>query len=249
MLFFSATVAIGAVNENLQSGINAFQAGKFEEAKGFFSESLKSPSWKFAALYNLGNIAVRQGHWGEALGYYARAQRQNPHDRDTRDNIQFVFNQLGGKRLTAAPGNFEIFRSQILDRFTFNEALACLLLVSLYFLIKLLKQIRLWRTQEEQRKVTTSLIFGGVLLFIILALSSLKLIDSYSKRGTIISNHAELRSGPGEANASMLDVSEGTEVAILDSDHDWFQVSPIGGSLVGWVPSSSIMVTAGGGPF
>jgi tetratricopeptide (TPR) repeat protein len=115
---------LAASNPTLEAGINAFQSGKFDDAKQKFSELLKVPSWKFAALYNLGNTAVRQKHMGEALAYYVLALKRNPHDRDTQDNIKYVYSELGGRHLTAPLTNFQLLTENILDKFTFNEALA-----------------------------------------------------------------------------------------------------------------------------
>ena len=142
-------MAQASSNPVLESGINAFQQGHFEEAKQIFSKLMVDPSWRFAALYNLGNTAVRQKHLGEALGFYTRAMRVNPHDKDTQDNFKFVLSSLGARRLTAPPSNFDIFRHQILDRFTFGEGLALTLLGSLFFLYGLLHFVKRKKADES----------------------------------------------------------------------------------------------------
>jgi hypothetical protein len=247
LLFISSIVYAGS-NPVLETGINAFQQGKFDEARQAFSSLETNPSWKFAALYNLGNVAVRQNHLGEALGLYIRARHENPHDRDTLENIKFVISGLGARRLTGTPSNYDIFREQIIERFTFGELLVGTLLFSIFSLVTLLRYLRRKKLDQEVT-LPTGLIIGFAVLAIFTSASATKLIDTYSQRGTIITDHVDLRSGPGEANASMMQVSEGSEVSINDVDHDWAQVSPASGGLMGWVPKSSLMMTSGGGPF
>jgi tetratricopeptide (TPR) repeat protein len=246
-LFLSST-AVGASNPTLESGINAFQLQKYDDAKQAFLGLLGDPSWRFAALYNLGNVAVRQNHLGEALGFYTRAQHINPHDRDTQDNIKFVLNGLGGRRLVGATTNYDIFRSQILNRFTFGEALGLTLALSLLFLLSLLGMIRA-RLADGAASPTPRLVGSFIFLVLFTFLTVCKLIDTYSERGVVITDHVDLRSGPAESNASMLEVAEGSEMTIHDTDHDWIQVTPASGGLMGWVPKSALMITSGGGPF
>jgi len=245
---FLAQVASSAPNTILEAGINSFQQGKYDEAKQTFTNLMADPPWKFAALYNLGNIAVRQNHFGEALGYYTRASHQNPHDKDTQENLKFVLQALGGRRLVGALSNYEIFRREVLSRFTFAESLAGTLLFSLFFLTSFKRFIKT-RKFEPGAPPSAGAITSTVFLVLFTALSITKLMDTYSKRGVIITDHVDLRSGPSETNASMMEATEGSEMSIHDTDHDWIQVNPVGGGLIGWIPQSSLMVTSGGGPF
>jgi tetratricopeptide (TPR) repeat protein len=245
---FLTVMARASSNPVLESGINAFQQGKFDEAKQIFSKLMADPSWRFAALYNLGNTAVRQRHLGEALGFYTRAMQINPHDKDTQDNFKFVLSNLGARRLTAPPSNFDIFRHQILDRFTFGEGLALTFLASLFFLFGLLHFVKCKKV-DEATLPSTGLISSFILLVFLSSLSTCKLVDSYIDRGTVILEHVDLRSGPNETNASMLEIAEGSEMRVHDVDHDWIQVSPDSGGLMGWIPKTSLMITSGGGPF
>jgi hypothetical protein len=240
--------AFASSNPVLESGINAFQQGRYDEAKQIFSSLMKEPRWRFAALYNLGNSAVRQKHFGEALGFYTLAKAIDPYDKDTEDNLKLVLSNLGSRRITAPPSNYDIFRVNVLDRFTFGEALSLTFLLSVVFLYAFLRFVKR-RKAEENALPSTGLVTSFILLVFLSSLSTCKLIDTYIDRGIVISEHVDLRSGPNEANASMLEISEGSEVRIHDFDRDWVQVSLESGGLLGWVPKTTIMVTSGGGPF
>jgi len=248
ILLFLPQVSLSATNPTLQEGINAFQQGRYDQAEKSFQNLMSAPEWKFAALYNLGNTAVRQNHLGQALGYYLRAARQNPHDRDTRENIKYVIGALGGRRLTSPPTNYDIFTNEVLDRLTFAEAMAGTFVFSIFFLLSLLRFLR-GRKLDSTTAPPSTMLITLVILVLFTALSITKLIDTYTERGIVIVDHVDLRSGPSETNASMMEVAEGSEMSIRDSDHDWLQVNPVSGGLVGWIPRSSLMITSGGGPF
>src|SRR5690242_6421302 len=89
-LLFTSPSTFATTNPVLEAGIDAYQQSKYDEAKAAFLQLVGKNQWTFAALYNLGNVAVRQKHLGEALGYYERALKKNPRDADARYNFQFV---------------------------------------------------------------------------------------------------------------------------------------------------------------
>jgi tetratricopeptide (TPR) repeat protein len=261
MIFVLASIAVilmalpvfAGGNEELQAGINAFQQGRFDEAQTDFEGLLNDSHWSFAALYNLGNVAARQKHFGEALAYYKLALNKKPHDADTKFNIAFAMNNLSPRR-SQNPGNFELFRTEVLSRFAFGEFLAATLILALIFLSSLLEFFRRKKAlalddPTARPAPTATLVVSGVVFAVALTFAILKLADSYTGRGIIITNKADLRSGPGESNASMMEVPEGSEVVIQDSSNGWYQVSLTGGGLTGWVPSSSLILTSGRGPW
>jgi hypothetical protein len=172
----------------------------------------------------------------------------NPHDKDTQDNFKFVTSALGGRRLVAPPSNYDIFRTQILDRFTFGEGLGASFILSILFLSSFLGFVKKRRAEPESLP-SPRLIVSFFLLVFLSSLSTCKLIDTYIERGIVITDHVDLRSGPNQSNASMLEIAEGSEMRIYDVDHDWLQVSSASGGLLGWVPKASIMMVSGGGPF
>ena len=93
----------------LQAGINAYQSGKYDEAKTSFTQLLNDSRWSFVALYNLGNIAVRQKHIGEALAYYKLALKKKPHDQDTRVNLRLISNNIGAAQFGKSASNLSSY--------------------------------------------------------------------------------------------------------------------------------------------
>ncbi len=232
----------------LEEGVNAFQQGRWEVAREKFLKLSEEGPWKFAALYNLGNTALRQKHFGEALGFYKRAQALNPHDGDLLANIKFVVDSSGFQSMASNKGNLELFRREVLNRFTFDEFLGAFLLLSIFFLGALFKYLKIARLVEGRPPLNAFLPISAILFLSCFIMASLKLVDTYSDRGTIIIAKEDLRSGPNNQNASLLELSEGLEVKVIDDSNGWRQVTYPNG-VTGWIPESSIMITSGWGPW
>lgn len=243
--------AFSESNSSLEEGANAFQQGQYDLARQKFSELLNQRKWAFSALYNLGNVAARQKHWGEALGFYRRAIKLRPRDRDLLFNIDLAQSQLPAQR-GAKLSNIEILRQQALSKTTFNELLTAFLILSAIFLgliLSYLRKRKIYQSEGASAPIPMILAFAAIFFFMVGALATLKLADLYQDRGTIVAAKAELRSGPSETNAALSEISEGTEVEIQDRMNGWNQVTDAVTGLTGWVPDQDLMITSGGGPW
>jgi tetratricopeptide (TPR) repeat protein len=251
-LLFTTAMAKAEPRTLLNEGINAYQQGQWDTAREKFSQLLGEQRWQFVGLYNLGNVAMRQKHLGEALGFYRRALNLKPQDSDTWFNYRFVLNSLPNRPAFNKLSSYEYLRQEFLSHFSFNQSLIVLFFASLFLLWNLLKYVRKYKAGREEDKGLVApspmLIVWGILFLVTLVASSLKLVDSYTERGTIVITKVDLRSGPGENNASMLELSEGIEVIVQSSVNGWKQVSQSSG-LTGWIPDTTLMLTSGGGPW
>jgi len=237
----------------LNEGINAYQQGQWDLAREKFSQLLGDKRWEFVGLYNLGNVATRQKHFGEALGYFRRALALKPQDKDTWFNYRFVLNNTPNQlALGRNLSNYEFIRNEYLNRFSFTQSLIVLFFASLFMLWNLYKYIRNYKFKGEEDKSLgvppLLLIIWGILFLVSISSSTLKLIDTFTERGTIVVAKVDLRSGPSETNASMSELTEGLEVLVQSDEKDWKQVTHPNG-LTGWVPKNSIMTTTGWGPW
>ncbi|MGD9213237.1 MAG: VWA domain-containing protein [Desulfobacteraceae bacterium] len=73
-----------------------YKTGNFDAAKEHYLQALPKapPELKHSLLYNLGNAAFRQGALQEAVENYKAALGVNPDDRQTKENLAFVQQQL-----------------------------------------------------------------------------------------------------------------------------------------------------------
>ncbi len=238
-------------DSHFEGGINAFQKGDFDQAHTEFENLSKVPSNRFAALYNLGNTAIKQKKPGMALAYYRLAEKINPKDKDLKYNIRYTLQEFKILPVSGNISSYEVLRSEILDLFSFWDfsILAAIIFFGFaYFFIENLKKNHEDRTTKTPFKIYVF----GILLILSLGLMTIKIIDSFQSRGTIITPKAELKSGPGVQNATLTEAQEGNEVYIRDSvtndSGTWKQVT-IPGNLTGWISEQSVIQTSGEGPF
>lgn len=240
----------------VREAANAYEQGRYDVARDRYTELLKDPRWHGPALYNLGNIAARQKKLGEAAAFYREALQELPGDRDTRWNLNYALSNLGIRQFGGGKGTWELFRTEILNVITLDQVFVALLIVlffSLFNTYKFLKKRKRARLNEEPVPTAPFIMFVWIFLFFIVGGTSIcKIVDGYSGRGTVVSTKVDLRSGPGEANASLAELSEGYEVLIQEEAEGWKQVTALDGprpGITGWVPNNSLVVTAGGGPW
>ena len=238
----------------LEEGATAYQQSQWDKAQEKFKELEKLNEWKPLALYNLGNIAVRQNHLGQALGYYLRAQHLNPFDSDIRFNIRFVQKKLN---LASASGSslYARFRNQVLDHISLPALLFLTLVFSALAGRGLLPVLRLWKArdlsdnEDEKSPFTLGFAVFSLCFLSFLSLSLMKGFDNLSSRAIVTNEKVDLRSGPSEANVSLGQVSEGLEVSINEKVEGWAQVTYREGlraPVTGWLPANSIMSVSEG---
>ena len=234
--------------QSFQAGVEQFQKSQFDEARKSFSDCLGSSQYRLSCLYNLGNTAYKQQRFGEALAYYRLMLNEDPGNRDAKANAQLAFSALKVKSLPGPVNSYEIYRSTVLNVASIDAFLAATF-ISLLILglsaVRFSKKVAESRASEEERPKPSAFNWVSLGIFIIcLFTTATKLYDLTIDRGTIVSSKTEVKSGPGESNATIFEISEGLEVLILTAHNDWFQVNYPGG-LTGWIPKKDLVITNG----
>jgi uncharacterized protein YgiM (DUF1202 family) len=65
--------------------------------------------------------------------------------------------------------------------------------------------------------------------------------EGHDLQGVIVEPKAEIRSGPGAENITVVTIHEGVRVQIRGSSHGWYQVSLPNG-WTGWLPAAALRV-------
>ena len=129
------------------------------------------------------------------------------------------------------------------------------LIVLFFFLFNLYKYLRKRKaahfTEGEVSPQPAVIMFAWGFLLVVIGLTTIcKIYDGLMERDTITVAKVDLRSGPGETNASLAEMTEGFEVLVQDEVSGWKQVTTLDGTkmgLTGWIPTSSALMTSGGG--
>ena len=77
-----------------------------------------------------------------------------------------------------------------------------------------------------------------------ITLSTLKIIDDFKTRATVITEKVAVYIGPSKEDNQLFELFEGAEVLVLKFNGDWTQVSFAEGQS-GWVPKQSLFLTSG----
>lgn len=222
------------------AALDQYQRGELAEAKLKFENFSQDSGWQFPALFNLGNIALRQSHPGEALGYFKRAQLINPLDKDVRHNIEFIAKTLGLRQhREESSGLWSMIES---------HSIAILPLRVFTALILIFSTLALYLGRQRLQLGAEFKHGGAFVVFIILFLGAsflggLKLINSLNERAIITDKKVDVKSGPSSEHATLLDISEGLEVEVEARRDDWIQVN-LQGDTTGWVPAKAVMMIA-----
>lgn len=80
----------------LNIGAAQYKMKNFEEAEKAFGRAamLGDAKVRSKALYNLGNVAYRQGELDAAISFYQQALENNPEDQDAKFNLEFVRDEI-----------------------------------------------------------------------------------------------------------------------------------------------------------
>lgn len=77
-------------------GATHYQMRNYEEARKSFEASLitNDPALRAQSLYNLGNVAFREGKLQDAVELYQRTLELNPDDKDAKHNLEYVRDEI-----------------------------------------------------------------------------------------------------------------------------------------------------------
>lgn len=184
-------------------------------------------------LYDLGNVAFRQGKPLEAVGWYTAAVRLRPRDSDTWANLEQA--RSAAKLEPADRGDLTATLQRIVRAFTPSEArwlaLTGIVLLALGLVLEAVRGGRFGRVAA----------FAGVLAAIVLGIPCL---DQHTRTNAdpmiaIENDKAIVRSEPRDTAAVVGEVPAGEEIERRDELSDWTKVRLEGG-VEGWTKKSSV---------
>jgi tetratricopeptide (TPR) repeat protein len=187
-------------------------------------------------FYNMGNCYYKLENFVRAKIYYLRAQRLNPSEPDIKKNLQVV-NQHFRDRVQDQPPDF-ISRIilKVESVLSLNLLAFCLLL-----LVILLNGFIFLLATGGKRKW---LLYGISFCLVFILINGGYLLHRQAKKqrhrvAVVVSEKAELRSGPGQDNTVLFQVHPGLKVRIIDQNRNWLQVSA-SDKIAGWIEAGQL---------
>jgi tetratricopeptide (TPR) repeat protein len=237
--FASARTARAATPESLfDEGNAAYRAGHFDQAVAAYQEILAYGIADPRALYNLGNAYFKMGKIGLAIVQYERALRLAPSDQEIRDNLDLARGQIHDR-----PPDPELQYPIRVARDTLETLpsgpLTATFLALWFAATGFAGAVPLARSWERRRVLTLAALAAGLLALTAGAAVAYQIRIEEAAVAIVLSDKVDVRSGPGEENALLFTLHEGTRVELGDRLDAWIHVN-LSNGLSGWVPSSSI---------
>ena len=222
-------------------GNSEYQKGSYASAGDYYTQILNSGVDSGPVYYNLGNACFKQKKLGEAIYYWEKALQKSPSDQDIRENLELAnlmvvdrietrADPLPIRVLSALPGLFTINQE---SRVVFVLFIVANLLFSICLLSK--------NPGNSFRAVVATMVIA--VLFVIFGCSlGWKIYErDYRKKGVVIEQKVDVRSGPGAENITVFTVHEGIKVQVHGSTSGWYQISlPNGWN--GWLRQNCIRI-------
>jgi len=234
MLILPGVALAGGLDYTFEQGNQHYINGEYGQAIAEYQKIVAAGYQSPELYYNLGNAYFRQGQLGQAIMNYIRARRLAPRDDDILANLQFA------KQYTI--DKIEVTQQTILldyiNRFfdSFSLAEITWVAASLYVITAL---ILLVRFIYNRLRVPTSVFWVVLGLFLVAAIfTAVKLDrDILTRKGVVIAQQAEVRSGPGQDFSTKFTAHAGLTFNIEREESGYYWVN-FENRLKGWIPKS-----------
>jgi tetratricopeptide (TPR) repeat protein len=219
------SVSLSAAATPWEAANEAYQKGKFEEAKVDYLQLANAGQYSADLFYNLGNVWFKLGDPGRAILNYQRALLLNPRLDEARSNLRAVLKIVGNDEQTT-------FRDQVgayADYFP--------LLAALTFWIAAFSIFPAWLNPGGRSVLFWRRLCIAAALFFVCSLSVSIWLGPGSKdtnRALVIDSASDLKYGPAVSARSVESLQIGEQVDLVSERGDWTFCRASTGNL-GWI--------------
>jgi len=235
-----------SVQSSFQSGLAAFRKGDFINAKASFEKALQVDPLSVASIYNLGLVESRLGNRGRAMAMWRKALSISPSYHQAAVALRQAEAQLP-RVSNRDEGVWGWFRRQLLTRISLFQTAALGIFSIALFVFSVLRYLGLRRIARLDERpipsVTPVTHITAGLMVLTLSLLATKAYDRSITRATIVGEKVSALTIPDTAGTALLDLFEGIEVVVRQSQGDWLQVTVPGG-LTGWIPRDMAIISS-----
>jgi len=221
---FASAVPLTIDGTTWKAANEAYQSGKYEEAKIEYLQLVHAGQYSADLFYNLGNVWFKLGDQGRAILNYQRALLLNPELDEARSNLRAVLKIVGNDDQPTLRDRVGAYA----DYFP--------LIASLAFWVFAFSFFPAWRKRRRFTLFWRWLCIVAAFTFLSSA-SVYVWIGSGSKdanRALIIDSAAELKYGPAVSARSVESLQIGEQVRLISERGDWTFCRAGTGNL-GWI--------------
>ncbi len=214
---------------DFEAANQAYDHGKFSEAKPGYEKLVEAGEWSANLFYNLGNADYRLGAAGRAMLDYERALALDPAHPEARANLAVLRKQTGARQ-RAAMWEDAVFAGMSVDVWTIVTAAAAWFAIfglALIFTSKRAEKSGLWLTTVAALLVCAYA--SGVLWW----------RRQESALAIVVAQQTEARLAPADSAGLAEALPAGSRVEVLSERGEWiYCVLPGAGR--GWIPQQAV---------
>lgn len=217
----------------------AYCAGDYEKAGSFYDLLVKMDRASPEVFYNLGSSYFKLKKTGKAIVNYERALKMSPRDKDIYINLKLARSMVVDKINIPEKGFALNMLFFLYDKAHIDE-LTCV--SSIIFLLIILFLIFSIFFVEKRKIFIYNVVSLSSILIILLIFLTAKIQNEYTvKSAIIVTDKADVRSGPREDYILQFSLHEGTKVRIVKELQNWYEIS-LSRDMRGWIPKGSVEV-------
>jgi tetratricopeptide (TPR) repeat protein len=247
--FQSLADEITAKENWFDQGLKAYQTKNWDQARDNFEKALQFQPNEAAIMYNLGLAYFQLNKKGYAVGYWRKALALMPSLTGAREALDKIQERYHFTLLEKSP--WALTAHETFSRFGWNFWLSFLAVFTslsgwLWLSFWQKRKTAIANESDDQSSVSLGLVALTVLFVAAASLCGGKWWDDQKVRGTVVNAAAELKSAPTTDGVTLSPLPEASEVQILGSHEDWFQVTAAGGTegTSGWVKKSDVLAAS-----
>jgi tetratricopeptide (TPR) repeat protein len=216
-----------------------YEQRQFSNAAAGYEQLIQSGHGSATLYFNLGNAWFKAGQKGHALAAYRQAQQLAPRDPSARFNLQFVRKQVTGSDTISRP-----LWKRFLSALTLNEW--TILATAGWWLWLGLLALREFRPDLRSALRGYTTVSGLLLALLGSCLGAAIYQEAAIRSAVVVVPSAVVRRGPLEESQVFYQMSDGSEVTVLDekqvSDTEsWLQVRD-DSRRIGWLKRDQVVV-------
>lgn len=228
------SAATGQYNE-----ANAFyRAGDFSAARQAYLAVVATGIDDARLYYNLGNACFKLGILGEAILWYERAHRLDPHDDDIEANLSFA--NLVKKDREPVGDTSAVVRFIVAAYFWVTlDQLSLLFTISFFAVFALGLRRLLGRGRLGMGWLAAVVVCTGLSVASLSWLGTRLYYLEHNSEAIVTATAVLARSGPDEGQTEVFTAHEGTKVRLVRQEGRWVLVRLANG-LGGWMQAEAI---------
>jgi tetratricopeptide (TPR) repeat protein len=202
----------------------AYQSGDFAGAERHYRQILDAGIDSGVVWYNAGNAYFKQKKLGSAIYCWERAQKRLPRDPDIRANLELASLLVVDRIEVAAEPLLVRWLNGAVHYLTpEQESWAFLLLFGAAGAFSAVA-IRARRSATALRALIAAGLTAALALCIAGSFGWKAYESAFLRSGVIVVEKADIRSGPGTDNITVVTVHEGTRLRVLGQTQGWLRV-------------------------